>query len=109
MPLLNPLSGRQIAEVLKEASPVNEKPDLETLLRNNNLTADEVLDNLAGLMRGAENEATRLRACEMGVKLNGLITGDEGNKIPSITIIIKDPAAAEISVNPILIPREMNA
>lgn len=110
MPILSPLSKEQTEAVLKEvrrpAAPESDEVNLKELLRNNNLSADETLDTLAAIMRGAENESTRLRACELAVKLNGLISDGEGAKIPIINIIIKD--SESISVNPILLPREIN-
>jgi len=104
MPKLDP---SQIHEVLKQtgirkSSSPRGKEEIKDLLENNSLGAEDVLDTLGSLMRGAENETTRLRAAEMGLKLNGLLQNDQV-AAPSLTIVIRDKASAE--VNPILIPR----
>jgi len=106
MSLLNP---KQIHEVLAAelghapaALKADPKGTLEKLLFKNNLTADEVLDNLSSLMRTAEGESTRLRAAETALKLNGLLDSDGPKNDFSVTINIIDN---EFSVNPILVPR----
>jgi hypothetical protein len=102
MPLLSP---NQIHQVLKNEaldSPKT-KSELESLLRNNNLSKEEVLENLALLMRSGETDGVRLRAAETALKLNGLLTGDDEKSNFSVTIIIND--SQFVGVNPILIPR----
>lgn len=102
MPLLNP---SQIHAVLKETklSPNEEgERGLKGLLEDNNLSPAEVLDSLASIMRGGENESVRLRATESALKLNGLLNNNEGVVIPHVTIVINN---GDFELNPILIPR----
>ncbi len=106
MALLNP---RQICEVLKAEAPppqahAGRNSKLSDLLEKNNLTADEVLDNLSSQMRSAESDSTRLRAAEIALKLNGLLDNkDDGKANFNVTINIHDTEFSQL--NPILIPR----
>ncbi len=101
MPLLSPT---QIHQVLKKdtLSPTS-KTDLEQLLSNNNLSREEVLENLSLLMRSGETDGVRLKAAETALKLHGLFEDDAEKNNFSVTIIIND---VEFNgINPILIPR----
>ena len=102
MPLLNP---SQIHAVMREVrGPLDsEEKDLKRLLHENNLSPSEVLDTLASVMRGGENDNTRLRAAETALKLNGMLFNNESPQIPHVTIIINNGDVG--AVNPILIPR----
>ena len=103
MPLISP---QQLHSALRQA-PVKElskKSDLTELLKDNSLTPDEILMNLSSLMRSGENDGVRLRAAEMGLKLNKLLGDDSQRPDFQVTINIIDSEFA--SLNPILIPRE---
>lgn len=108
MPLLSP---SQIHKVLKECSTAAASKaavgSLQDLLEKNSLTPDEVLENLSSQMRSAGNDATRLRAAEIALKLNGLLNSDENRPDFHITINIIDSDFS--GVNPILLPRAENA
>lgn len=106
MPLLQP---HQIHEVLKatrslESSPSGDmKEGMRELLEKNNLSPDEILDNLSGIMRSGESDSVRLQAAKLGAQLNGMLMNNEGVVVPSVTIIINN--GDNMDVNPILIPR----
>lgn len=106
------ISPKQLYEVLKEETPraVSDgrsdvrKGDLSKLLDNANLTAPEVFEHVALLMRGAETESVRMKAAEIGLKLNGFLQADDETKRDfNVTIVIND--IDHTGVNPILIPR----
>ena len=59
--------------------------------------------NLSSLLRSGENDGVRLRAAEMGLKLNKLLGDDSQRPDFSVTINIVDSEFT--SLNPILIPR----
>ena len=102
MPLLDP---KQIHAVLRDSLPPTvraDKSDLALLLERANLSPEEVLDQLANIVRGGETEGNRLRATEMALKLNGMLTPDD-NRDMTVIINIQDSQFSEI--NPILIPR----
>ena len=105
MPLLSP---SQIHKVLREEGLAGATKaavgSLQDLLEKNSLTPDEVLENLSSQMRSAENPATRLRAAEIALKLNGLLNSDENRPDFHITINIIDSDFS--GVNPILLPRQ---
>ncbi len=107
MPLLNPT---QIHSVLKESGVVHSrnedgpKGQLPSLLANASLSAEEVLEHVSSMMRSGENDGVRLRAAEMGLKLNKLLGDDSQRPDFQVTINIIDSEFA--SLNPILIPRE---
>ena len=103
MPLISP---QQLHSALRQApaKELNKRSDLVELLENNNLTPDEILLNLSSLMRSGENDGVRLRAAEMGLKLNKLLGDDSQRPDFQVTINIIDSEFA--SLNPILIPRE---
>lgn len=103
MPILSP---SQIHAVLRQELPSaggdGAKIGLPKLLAAANLTPEEILENLSGLMRGAEADSTRLRAAETALRLNGLLDKEQNGNNFSVTINILD---SEFEVNPILIPR----
>ena len=103
------LSPQQIHSVLKEEAKAQRTANpqaavnLSELLAKNNLTPDEILDNLSSQMRTAETPATRLRAAEIGLRLNGLLDSENVRPDFHVTINILD---SEFSgMNPILLPR----
>lgn len=104
MPLLDPT---QIHQVLKESGIKKEikasNSELKTLLEQNNLSPSDLLDQLSSIARCGETEATKLKAVEMGLKLNGMLQTGGEQSIPSVTIIIND--AEHSVINPILVPR----
>lgn len=101
MALLNP---NQIHQVLSEAGlrPKN-AGNLADILAANSLSPEDVISELGSMARSATQEPTRLKALELGMKLNGMLQGDDSKQIPIVNIIIQD--AQNFSVNPILIPR----
>lgn len=104
--LLNP---NQIHQVLKENLPRPQaaqetKNSLSRLLEENNLSPQELLDNLSSMVRSGETDGIRMRAIETGLKLNGLLDKDNEKSEFNVTIIINDGEIG--SVNPILIPRQ---
>lgn len=105
----NQLNPSGIHTVLKESGIVkperdlNSKDDLQKLLRDSNLSKEEVLSEVGLLMRTGETGSVRISAAKIGLQLNGL-GSDEEIKVPfQVNIIIKDSQFTE--VNPILIPR----
>lgn len=109
--LLNPkqLNPNGIREVLREADLVpkerdlSSKDDLQRLLKDSNLSKEEVLSEVGLLMRTGETGSVRISAAKIGLQLNGL-GSDEEIKVPfMVNIIIKDSQFTEI--NPILVPR----
>ncbi len=103
MPLLSP---NQIHAALKPAlREKSEKTNLLSLLEDANLTPQEVLENLASLMRSGETDGVRLRAAEVGLKLNGMLT--DTNTKPDFTVTINIMDGEFRDLNPILIPREI--
>lgn len=106
MPLISPiLSEDRIRATLREAnlSAKSKTEDLKNLLAESGLSPAELLDSLGSLSRCAESDAIKLRAIELGAKLNGLLSEDTIKMVPVVNIIISDQSFA--GVNPILIPR----
>jgi hypothetical protein len=100
MPLLSP---SQIHQVLKKTPrEPGEKKNISQLLEDNNLSPEEVLDNLSAMMRAGDNDSTRLNAAKIALQLNGLLNKDDLAQVPNVVINIID---SNFSVNPILIPR----
>lgn len=102
MPLMSPIKPAQITEVLKTARAEQTKATLKEIL-DEKLSIDDIVDNVACVLRDSTQDATRLRAAELGSKLHGLLNNDEGRVIPIINVYIN---GAVDSVNPILFPRE---
>jgi hypothetical protein len=104
MALLSPSQiHTALREVAKEQKPTAAAVNLTDLLAKNNLTPDEILDNLSSQMRSADTAATRLRAAEIGLRLNGLLDAENARPDFNVTINILD---SEFSgMNPILLPR----
>ena len=75
-------------------------------LKNNNLGVDDLLRRISETVSFGENEHSRLRAIELGLKLHGLLKEGQTSQVPSITININDPSS-QGSVNPVLVPREI--
>ena len=108
--LMNPkqLTPGGIREVLKESSLVpsagrQAKGDLSLLLEEAKLSPQEILSQVGELMHYGETGAIKARAAEIGLKLNGMLSSDDGIKIPIVNIIIQD--SQYTGINPILIPR----
>ena len=76
---------------------------IESLLKKNFLAPEDVLVEVSHLMRNGDSDSIRLRAAEMGAKLNGLLSENQIKQVPIFNIIINDSQA--LSINPILIPR----
>lgn len=90
---------------LSKSVAVN-KNGLAAKLADHNLDTDSLLRSLSSLVHEGDSEALRLRAVEDAMKLNPetrLLTA--GPETPIVNIIIKDNQ--NISVNPILFPREV--
>jgi hypothetical protein len=91
--LLKPdFDPNNIGKVLEEAGLATPKGEQETLaakLEDNGLGLDNLLNELASSIRGSESEHLRLRAIEMGLKLNGVLKNDSTPAgTPPITIHI---------------------
>ena len=103
----NQLTVSGIKEVLKESSLIpradSSKGDLSVLLEEAKLSPAEILSQVGELMHYGETGAIKARAAEIGLKLNGMLSSDDGIRIPIVNIIIRDSQYTEI--NPILIPR----
>lgn len=107
MPTINPLQFPNFDAALKEAGLIkSNSDDLKTILEKSGLSPIEVLDNVGNMMRNGETSQTRLKAAEIGLKLNGLLKNDEAINAPSVTIIIND--SQHTGINPILIPRSQS-
>jgi hypothetical protein len=100
--LLNPLPPQQIREVLKTARSETSKQNLKEIL-DERLSIDDIVENVASVLRDSTQDATRLRAAELGSKLHGLLSNDSQKEIPIINVYINGVVG---DVNPILFPRE---
>jgi hypothetical protein len=105
MPVIQLLpTENQIRATLQEALGTKSDPsNLKNLLNDAGLSPAELLDSLGSLSRCAESDAIKLRAIELGAKLNGLLSEDTIKSVPVVNIIISDQSFS--GVNPILIPR----
>lgn len=107
MPLINTKideSGDLAVREMLEAAGIDEPKSLNTQLKENGIATDDLLQSLASIARGAQNESTQLRAIEMGLKLNGVLKENSTPTAPMFQVIIKDPNAS-VEINPILLPR----
>lgn len=105
MPLIDPIIEPNFSSALKSAGLLSSNPEesLQQSLDKVGLSKVEVLDTVANIMRGAETSQTRLKAAEIGLKLNGMMSKDDNAvNVPHVTIVIRD---SHHQVNPILIPR----
>ena len=102
MALLDP---KQIYEVLKseKPKPAASPENLKGLLEQNGLSPNEVLEQLSHQLMTAETPATRLRAAEIALRLNGLLDSENTKPDFHVTINILDSEFS--SINPILLPR----
>lgn len=107
MPLMNPniQKALQVAGLEKKKG---EDSSLTEKLNEENLGLSPLLGHLSDLILGAGNESTKMRAIEAALKMHGVLK-DQAAPPPSISIIINDPQSTQFAVNPILIPRELNA
>ena len=78
---------------------------LETRLTNSGLGLDNILGELASVMRDSENESTKLKAIEQVLKMHGVLK-DTGAAPSSVNIIIQG-SFGNRDINPILFPREV--
>jgi len=102
MPILNPLVPNQIKEVLRTARTETAKQTLKEILEER-LSVEDIVDNVASVLRDSNNDPTRLRAAELGSKLHGLLSNDSERVIPVINVYINGNVEG---INPILFPRE---
>lgn len=94
----------QILEDAKITTPID--TTLAEKLKANKLSTEECVEQLADIARnGDSRDAIRLRAIEMGFKLNGDLKEAERPTAPAFTIVINDPGSQYSGINPILIPR----
>jgi len=98
MPLLEMPSATQ---KLMEASGI-QKRSLKELLKDNQIDTDEALGIVSAIAHCGDSDVTRLRAAEMALKMSGDLTVEETKIVPVVNVIIND---SNVSVNPILIPR----
>lgn len=102
MPLLNPTQIHQALNPRK--TPKSGERSNSDLLDEAGLSKEEVLLNVASMMRSGETDGVRLKAADTALKLHGMMSADASD-VPHVTIVIHD---STLSINPILIPREMN-
>lgn len=105
MPLLSPA---QIPEILQEARKTTKSENPETMkeiLNRSGLTLEDIADNVACIMRGADSSSARLQAAKLAAEMQGILQKDEIKNPPSVTIVIQDSA---VDINPILVPREVS-
>lgn len=109
MPLLKP----DIQRVLQNAGLVKERSDndIVDILDEHNLDKQSLLRKLSDISEDAQNDHTKLRALELAFKLHGLLK-DQPPVPTTVNIVINDPSEKSNkvvqSVNPILIPRQLN-
>lgn len=102
MPILRP----EVERLMNAANlGKNKSKDIKDLLEDAGLGLAETLQNLKETRDFTESESTRTRINEAVLKMHGVMK-EEGQTIPSITILIADPNAP--IVNPILLPRELH-
>lgn len=112
MPLFNTSPSNSVVDInvkqLLEEKGISpkDKDNLTDLLKKNNLDTNALCRRLSEVIEGAESDHISLRGIEMGFKLNGVMREDATKNIPAVNIIIND--SQSVSVNPILIPREIN-
>jgi len=107
MPLIDPMQFPKFDAALKEAGLISKDRDSSPLqedLDRVGLGKLDVLNTVGDIMRTGETSQNRLKAAEIGLKLNGLLSRDDNAiQVPHVTIVIKDSQHTDI--NPILIPR----
>ena len=104
MPVISLLpTETQIKKTLREAGLATQKADLKELLNDAGLSPGELLDQLGSIARCGDSDAIKLRAIELGAKLNGLLSEDTIKQIPVVNIVINDHQFE--GINPILLPR----
>lgn len=79
---------------------------LETKLERAGLGLENVLGELADVMRNSDSEALKLKAMEHVLKMHGVMK-DSGAAPQSVNIIINDGKYGSGERNPILFPREI--
>lgn len=98
-----------VARILLDSGIGNKESTLVAKLAENGLSVDECIQQLGDMARNGDPKDTiRLRAVEMGFKLNGVLREAEKPVVPTFTIIINDPGNVNVGINPILIPRNTN-
>lgn len=80
------------------------KRSLKELLKDNSIDTDEALGIVSAIAHCGDSDAIKLRAAEMALKMSGDLEQEVTKTIPVVNIIIND---SNISVNPILIPRNV--
>ncbi len=88
---------------LMEASGLT-KRSLKELLKDNSIDTDEALGIVSAIAHCGDSDAIKLRAAEMALKMSGDLEQEVTKTVPVVNIIIND---SNISVNPILIPRNV--
>ena len=79
-----------------------ENRTLREKLQDAQLGTDDALTVVSSIAHYGENDAIKLRAAEMALKMNGDLAVDEQKVVPVVNIIIRD---STFGVNPILVPR----
>lgn len=105
MPLLSPNINAALQAAGLQGIK-DDSPDIRKQLDRAGLSTDEILSQIQQEMVGAESAASRLKAAEMGLKMQGHLK-EAQVPIPSITIVINDPGSQK-GINPILLPREIS-
>lgn len=88
------------------AAGLNERQKtLKESLREHNLDTSSALGVVSGIAHYGESDAIKLRAAELALKMSGDLEQEATKSTPIVNIIIRDTQS--LSVNPILIPRQV--
>lgn len=99
------INTQSIDEILEETGLVVKAKDLPAAMEKNNLSPDDLLSALSGIVHGGQSDATKHAAIQTGLKLNRMLADENTKVTPVFNIIINDSKA--VAVNPILLPREL--
>lgn len=81
------------------------KFDLKEALDNSGLSLPEMFEQIASELDNTDNATLRQRIRETVLKMHGVLKDSQAPPPPSVTIVINDPGS-NLSINPILIPRD---
>lgn len=107
--LIKPITNA-IDEILK-SSGVLKDPEkgnaLKAILDMKSLSIDNLVDELANLVQGSQDESIKFRAIDKALQLHG-VGKEETSTIPSVTIIIQGAGQSQSGIPEILIPRSVH-
>ena len=113
MPLIRPEIQAVLrkAGLSKELSGTAEPGGIVERLEAAGLSLDEVLEELATLVKNSGNEAIRLNAAKIALQAHGTLKESSSVVNPSFTVIIENAPAGNAKftqgVNPIVLPRQL--